>query len=167
MKYLLSLSLLFVLFACNNVTNSDTDTTTTTDSTAQNNTVANPNEIALKLFSQQKETIEKGLAEGAISEYTVKDGAGFVAESTTYYTNAEKTVPCLTKIIYKTGGFANVYWLNDGTIWVEKDDYSHVFQKGSWLFSLSDNQITEISESDKADAAEVSALAVEIISSKS
>ena len=114
----------------------------------------------------QKETVEAELEEGKISNYIVRDGSGFVAESTTYYRDEEKTEPCKTKIIYLTGGFSDVYWLSDGIVWVDINEYSHIFQNAALITSMIDREETEISEQDKLEILKIPALALEIITTK-
>lgn len=118
-----------------------------------------------KNFQQQQASIANGMADGGFSEYVVRDGDGFVAESTTYYRDAEKTQAVKTKIIYLTGSFVDIYWLSNETLWVLQDDYIHVFQKGNLVLSLLDGEATEISDVDKAEVGKLPALATKILNS--
>jgi len=130
-----------------------------------NTTAAVLGATELKLLTKQKETISKGFEEGAFGAYTVLDGEGMIAESTTYFRDEEKTEPTMTKIIYKTGSFVNVYWLTDGIIWLAQDDYNHVFFNNKLILSLNNGEPADISDGEKEELNEMIPVAIKILES--
>lgn len=162
MKNILYLSILSTVFCCVLISCDANSTVATEENTATETTVTN-SLAEFKVFIDQKEVTEKGISEGKITYYSVLDGEGMVAESSTYYTDEEKMMPCLTKIIYKTGGLVSVYWLHDETMWIDKDEYSYIYKKGNLIATLSNNEPAESNDSDKAAVAEIQVLAMGIV----
>jgi hypothetical protein len=172
MKYLFFIPtfLISISFSCSDTGTDNNNTESASDNSTEKTVTSSvdkqADEETLQLIIAQKETIAAELEEGKISNYIVRNGNGFVAESTTFYRDDEKTEPCKTKIIYLTGGFSDVYWLTDGIVWVDINEYSHIFQNAALITSMIDKEETEISEQDKLEILKIPALAVEIITSK-
>ena len=121
----------------------------------------------LRTITEQKEAIVKEFEDGQYESYVVRDGKDLVAESSTYYRDEEKTIPTMTKIIFLTGGFLTVYWLEDGIIWMNQDDDDYVFRKENLLLAMKGGEPTELSDSDKEEAIKLMPMALEILTSPS
>lgn len=172
-------SILFIIIACSLLIACGADPSQTAfpkqlpvDNRAEQQEVAENKELQkleqlITIYNSQKEQIQADLTNGNLTTYAVRDGdpAAFVAESTTYYQDDEKTLPSLTKIIYLSGGFANVYWLKDEMVWIHKDDYDHLLQKGALVASFQDGTTIELTEQDKEAVLKILPLALNIITS--
>lgn len=130
-----------------------------------------PDEASI-LNAQIKESLESiylvetQLEDGTISNYATRDGvADFVAESTTYYKEEEKTTPLKTTIIYLTGSATDVYWLSDKVVIVSKDDYQYLFKNSVLVTTLQEGKTVEVGENDQEAAKEVLNIAQKIIQS--
>lgn len=140
------------------------------DNRAKKPEVFNPTAAAigtteLEHLAKQQKRILKDFEAGNFKAYTVLDGEGMIAESSTYFKDEEKTAPIMTKIIYKTGGFISVYWLTDGIIWLDQDDYNHIFFNNKLILSLNNGEPAEISESEKKELNGIIPAAIKILES--
>ena len=119
----------------------------------------------LRIVTEQKEAIVQEFEDGQYEFYVVRDGKELVAESSTYYRDEERTIPTMTKIIFLTGGFLSVYWLEDGIIWINQDNYDYVFRKENLLLAMNGGEPTKLSDSDKEAVIELMPMALEILTS--
>ena len=165
LKYISSFGLiLVVLFSCNSNQDATTTETTTTSEIPSEEKVDN---IMFESLLEVETLINKKLEDGSISQYIVRDGDNFIAESTTYYHDEEKVQPVMTKIIYITGNFMNIYWLENDIILARQDDYHHVFDRGELVASFLDSEPTELSAVEREEILQIPTVATKIINTPS
>jgi len=167
MSKLLIFSLVLLnIMACNNSQNESA-----TESTTEQNTtvVEEPNhtntDYSTAIVSEQK-VLKTAFESGEWSYYTVQDGEGLIAESTTYFQDEAKTQPAMTKLIYLTGDFVNVFWLSNEVVWMDKDDYTYIFQEGAYWFSLQEGTMVESNSIDIEKATAVLEIANGLLNTK-
>lgn len=155
--------ILAVLFSCNSNESTTTETTTTTEIPSEEKV----DDMMFESLLEFETLINKKLEDGSISQYIVRDGDNFIAESTTYYHDEEKIHPAMTKIIYITGNFMNIYWLENNIIVARQDDYHHVFDRGELIASFLDSEPTELSAVEREEIIQIPTIATKIINTPS
>lgn len=152
----------FCLLACNNVSvevNKAQEKTDMPIPIFQEESI-----LDLELIQSEKETILAEMDAGMIQYYTVLDGWGRMAESTTYFSDEAKSKPCKTKIIYLDGGSSNIYWLANNYLWFEGQNQTHLYKNGILIKSFQDDASIELSDQDRLEAAKLVATPLEILS---
>lgn len=164
---MLKLLIFSALFCCIIACNNPQSETVSEESTTEAETVDTPEntttDYATAIISEHN-LLKTAFENGELSYYLVQDGEGLVAESTTYFQDEAKTQASMTKIIYLTGDFVNVFWLSNNVVWIDKDDYTYVFEEGNYSFSLQAATIVKSNSIDIEKAAAVLEIANGLIS---
>lgn len=162
MYYILFICLIFS--ACNTPSTPITDTNKIS---ADSSNLKELKKADIKIYADlrsEKETIVAEIEAGKIFTYSVLDGAGMIAESTTYFRDEDKQNPCKTHIIYLTGGSSDVYWLRDNFMMIDVSGTLHLYQNEQLVQSYRDDEILDLSPQDQLEASKLPASAIEIIS---
>lgn len=159
----------YILFFClilSACSTPSTPSTTTTKVSTDSSTLRDLKKADITIYADlrsEKETIAAEIEAGKIYTYSVLDGAGMIAESTTYFRDEDKQNPCKTHIIYLTGGATDVYWLRDNFMMIDVNGTMHLYQNEQLIQSYRNDEIIDLSPQDQLEASKLPAPAIEII----